>query len=156
MAALYKSPLNVSNGVSTVRPRLRDDEELLVMTQSYVTRQCKWTTGTYLAPRHVCEGLYSAIAHICAGQSGVTTTAFVTTCTVTGRDSTVGIATRYGLDVPGIESWWRRDFPQPSRPALGSAQPPIQWVPGSFLGVKWPGRGVDHQPTSSTEVKERI
>ena len=30
-----------------------------------------------------------------------------------------GIATRYGLDGPGIESWWRRDFPQPSRLALG-------------------------------------
>jgi hypothetical protein len=23
-----------------------------------------------------------------------------------GRDSSVGIATRYGLDGPGIESWW--------------------------------------------------
>ena len=36
-----------------------------------------------------------------------------------GRDSSVGIATRYGLDGPGIESRWRRDFPHPSRPALG-------------------------------------
>ena len=38
---------------------------------------------------------------------------------VEGRDSSVGIATRYGLDGPGIESRWRRDFPPPSRPALG-------------------------------------
>ena len=37
----------------------------------------------------------------------------------TGRDSSVGIATRYGLDGPGIESRWGRDFPHPSRPALG-------------------------------------
>ena len=28
-----------------------------------------------------------------------------------GRDSVVGIATRYGLDVSGIESRWGRDFP---------------------------------------------
>ena len=28
-------------------------------------------------------------------------------------------ATRYGLDGLGIESWWGRDFPHPSRPALG-------------------------------------
>ena len=28
-----------------------------------------------------------------------------------GRDSSVGIATRYGLDGPGIESRWGRDFP---------------------------------------------
>ena len=26
-----------------------------------------------------------------------------------GRDSSVGIATRYGLDGPGIEFRWRRD-----------------------------------------------
>jgi hypothetical protein len=27
------------------------------------------------------------------------------------RDSSVGITTRYGLDGPGIESWWGRDLP---------------------------------------------
>jgi hypothetical protein len=27
---------------------------------------------------------------------------------------------------------------------------------GSFLGVKWPGHGVDHPPQSSVEVKERV
>ena len=51
-----------------------------------------------------------------------------------GRDSAVGIATRYGLDGPGIESQWQRDFPHPSRPALGPTQPPVQWVPGLFRG----------------------
>ena len=35
---------------------------------------------------------------------------------VKGRDSSVGIANRYGLGGPGIESWWERDFPHPSRP----------------------------------------
>jgi hypothetical protein len=28
-----------------------------------------------------------------------------------GRDSSVDTATRYGLDSPGIESRWGRDFP---------------------------------------------
>ena len=46
-----------------------------------------------------------------------------------GRDSSVGIATRYGLDGPEIESGLGRDFPHPSRPALGPTQPPIQRVP---------------------------
>ena len=36
-----------------------------------------------------------------------------------GRDSSVGVATRYGLGGPGIESRWGRDVPHPSRPALG-------------------------------------
>jgi hypothetical protein len=55
------------------------------------------------------------------------------------RDSAVGIATRYGLDGPGIESRWARDFPQPSRPALGPTQPPVQWISGLFPGGKAAG-----------------
>ena len=45
---------------------------------------------------------------------------------VVGRDSSVGIATRYGLDGPGIESRWGRDFLHPSRPALRPTQTPVQ------------------------------
>jgi hypothetical protein len=56
-----------------------------------------------------------------------------------GRDSSVGIATRYGLEGPGIESRLGRDFPHPSRLALGTTQPPIKWVPGVFPGGKVAG-----------------
>ena len=52
----------------------------------------------------------------------------------TGRDSAIGIATRYGLDGPGIESRWGRGFPHPSRPPLGPTQPPVQWVPSLSRG----------------------
>ena len=51
-----------------------------------------------------------------------------------GWDSAVDIATRYGMDGPGIECRWGRDFPHLSRPALGPTQPPIQWVPGLSRG----------------------
>jgi hypothetical protein len=51
-----------------------------------------------------------------------------------GRDSSVGIATCYGLEGPGIESRWGRDFQHPSRPALGPTQPPVQWIPGHSRG----------------------
>jgi hypothetical protein len=46
-----------------------------------------------------------------------------------GRDSSVGIATRYGLDGLVIESRWGRDFPHQFRPALRPTQPPLQGVP---------------------------
>ena len=73
-----------------------------------------------------------------------------------GRDSLVGVATRYGLNGRGIESRWGREFPHPSRLALVPIQPATQWVPGLFprgkaTGVwRWP-------PTpSTTKVKERV
>jgi hypothetical protein len=36
-----------------------------------------------------------------------------------GQNSSVGIATSYGLDGPGIESRWVRDFLHPFRPLWG-------------------------------------
>jgi hypothetical protein len=44
--------------------------------------------------------------------------------------SLVDIATGYGMDGPGIEFRWGRDFPYQCRPTLGPTQPPVQWVQG--------------------------
>jgi hypothetical protein len=61
-----------------------------------------------------------------------------------GRDSSVDIVTRYGLGGPGIDCRWRRDFPHPSRLALGPPMAPVQWVPclfprGNAVGAwHWP------------------
>jgi hypothetical protein len=46
------------------------------------------------------------------------------------RDKVVGIATRYGLDSPEIESRLGQDFTHQPRPALEPTQPPIQGIPG--------------------------
>jgi hypothetical protein len=69
-----------------------------------------------------------------------------------GPGISVGIATGYGLDGPGIESRWGRDFLHLSEPALGTTQPPVQWVPGPSRGRKRPGRDADPLPPSSVEV----
>jgi hypothetical protein len=50
------------------------------------------------------------------------------------RDGSVGIATRYGLDGPEIDSRLGGGFPQSSRPIVGPTQPPVQWVTGHSLG----------------------
>jgi hypothetical protein len=42
---------------------------------------------------------------------------------------------------------------QPSRPALGPTQPPIQWVPGSFPGRKAAGADVNLSPPYSAQIK---
>jgi hypothetical protein len=42
-----------------------------------------------------------------------------------------------------------------SRPALGSTQPPIQWVSGAIsVGVKRQVREADYSPPTSVEVKK--
>jgi hypothetical protein len=66
---------------------------------------------------------------------------------ISGPGSSVGIATVYGLDGPGIESRWGRNFPHLSRPALGAHPASCTMGTGSFLGVK-SGRDVTLTPHS--------
>jgi len=63
-----------------------------------------------------------------------------------GRDGSVGMASRYGLDESGIESQWRRFLPavQTGSEALPASS---SVGTGSFFKVKQPERGADH-PTS--------
>ena len=60
-----------------------------------------------------------------------------------GPGSVVGIATAYGLDGPGIECRWGRNFPQVFRPTF----------PG---GKVRPRRDADLSPPSSAEIKNRV
>ena len=71
--------------------------------------------------------------------TGVLLFSLVTSSTVK-RDSSVGVATRYGLGGLGIEFGWGRDFLHPSRPV----GPPSllyngYWVfPGGKAAEAWP------------------
>jgi len=65
---------------------------------------------------------------------------------VGGRDSSVGIATPYAMNGPGIESRWARDFPNSSRPTMRPNQPHIT-DGGVFPDGKAAG-ALSYQPTS--------
>ena len=65
---------------------------------------------------------------------------------VRGRDSLVGIATRYELDGPGIESRWGMRFSAPVQTGSGAYPASYTMGTGSFLVLKRPEREVDHQP----------
>jgi len=58
-----------------------------------------------------------------------------------GLGSVVGISTAYGLDGPGIESWWGRDFPHLFRLALRPTHNGYRVFPGVSCG-----RGVTLTP----------
>jgi hypothetical protein len=62
---------------------------------------------------------------------------------IVGWDSSVGIATRYELDGPGIESRWGARFSTSVQNGPGAYPASCTMGTGSFPGVKRPGRGVD-------------
>ena len=62
------------------------------------------------------------------------------------RDSSVGIATRYGLDGPGIESRWGARFSTPVQTGPGSHLASYTMSTWSFRGEKT-GRAVDYPPS---------
>ena len=58
---------------------------------------------------------------------------------IVGRDSSVGIATRYGLDGPGIESRWGARFSAPVQTGPGAHPTSYTMGTGSFPGGKAAG-----------------
>jgi hypothetical protein len=66
-------------------------------------------------------------------------------CSVGGPGSAVGIATGYGLDGLGIESWWGVRFSAPVQTGPGAHPASCTMGTGSFPGVE-SGRGVTLTP----------
>jgi hypothetical protein len=70
----------------------------------------------------------------------------VTTCACCGTGSSVGIATGYGLDGPGIESRWGQRYFSHVQTGPGAHLASCTMGTGSFPGVNRQGRGADHLP----------
>jgi len=69
------------------------------------------------------------------------------TCRFCGPGSSVGIATGYGLDGPGIEFRWGARFSAPVQTGLGAHPATCTMGTGSFLGGKErSGRDADPSP----------
>jgi hypothetical protein len=66
----------------------------------------------------------------------------------------VGIASRYGLDGPGIESPWGARFSAPVQTGPGAHPASCTMGTGSFPGVKRPGPGTDHTTHLAPRLKE--
>jgi hypothetical protein len=73
-----------------------------------------------------------------------------------GRDSSVGIATRYGLDGPGIQSRWGARFSAPVQTGPGVHLASYITGTGSFPGGKAAEGWRWSTTTPSAEVKERV
>jgi hypothetical protein len=73
-----------------------------------------------------------------------------------GRFSLVGIATRFGLDVPVIESRWGEGEIFRTRSELPWGTPSLLYngYPVPSPGVKRPGHGVDHPPHLALKLKK--
>jgi hypothetical protein len=71
-----------------------------------------------------------------------------------GRDSSVGTASRYWLDGPGLESRCEARFHSPVQTGPGAHPAFYTMGTGSFPGVKQLGRGVGYPSPSSAAVKD--
>jgi hypothetical protein len=73
-----------------------------------------------------------------------------------GWESSVGIATRYRLDGPGIKTPRRQDFSAPVQTSPGAHPASSTMGTESFLRIKRLGHGLENPPSSDEDVKKRV
>ena len=78
------------------------------------------------------------------------------TLSMVGRDSSVGMATRYGLHIPDIESRCGARYSTPVKTGPRVHPASCTRVIMSFPGKKRPELGVDHPPLPNGEFKKRV
>jgi hypothetical protein len=74
---------------------------------------------------------------------------------IVSQDSSVGIATLYGLDGPGIDSRWGARYSALVQTGPGAHTAPYTMGTGSLPGLKRPGLGVEHPPHVVPRLKKK-
>ena len=143
-----------SRGLFLADDRTLDLVNTKVSIAYFVHCFMSWSSGSrncmirYVAPS------YGETCCLHGNQTSVTFPVNAVLKFVFGPGSSDGIATDYGMDGPGIESRWRRDFP-PFQTGPGYHPASCTMGTGSFPGGKErPGFAADRLPPSSAEVLE--
>jgi hypothetical protein len=86
-------------------------------------------------------------------------------CSFENREALIGKWAAIAQSVYRLATSWTVRGSNPGGSEIFRSRPDRPWGPSSLLyngyrvsfpGVKWPGRGIDHPPPSSSEVKERV
>jgi hypothetical protein len=127
--------------------------EIHIDCSGIYTRPPRWQPGeTSLKPLRghssdTCVTLYKRTNHC------ITFVFLITTKNV-GRYSSVGKATRYGLDGPGIQTRWGTRFSASVQSGPGAHPATCTTGTGSFPRVKRQRSGVDHPPHVTSRLKK--
>jgi hypothetical protein len=135
-----------TEGHSTVRVSVGSDPHGNVTVVTYATYSvltCIWNFLTF-----------SNAAHLLQRDPRTFAAPLIITCFHKSRDSSVGIATPYGLDGPGIESRWEARFSASVQTGPGAHPASYTMSTGYISRVKRPGRGVDHPPHLVPRLKK--
>jgi hypothetical protein len=72
-----------------------------------------------------------------------------------GLDGSVSIVPVYGLDGPGIESWWEARFSSLVQTGPGAYSASHTMGTGCFPGAKQTGHGADQLPHLAPRLKKK-
>jgi len=108
------------------------------------------------APRAQCLSYLKTDCFRCLRQSLQKDRGIGRVPSLSARDSVFGIASRYGMYSPRIESRWGTRFSTLVQTGPGAHLVSYTVCTGSVSGTERTGLGFDHPPPPRAEVKERV
>ena len=129
---------------------------ILASSSGNITRNSNLNTGWLLRTHHGCQIRTTRKRRHCQTRWHAEVSTDLTTTVLLGQDSSISIATRLRTGRSGNQIPVVARFSAPVHTGYGAHPASYTMGSGSFQGVKCPGRGVDHPPPYSAQVKERL